>query len=32
MGCESLTIHTPAGNFAEQYAKENSIKFETTAR
>ena len=26
-GCKSLTIHAPAGSFAEQYAKENNIPF-----
>jgi len=25
-GCEGLTIHTPAGSYAEQYAKEHKIK------
>ena len=25
--CENLTIHAPAGSYAEQYAKENNIKF-----
>lgn len=27
-GCEKLTIHAPAGSFAEEYAKKNKIKFE----
>lgn len=26
--CENLAIHAPAGSFAEQYARENNIKFE----
>ena len=26
-GCKNLTIHTPAGSYAEQYAKENNIPF-----
>ena len=26
-GCKSLTIHAPAGSYAEQYAKENNIPF-----
>ncbi len=26
-GCDNLTIHAPAGSFAEQYAKENHILF-----
>ena len=26
-GCGSLTIHAPAGSYAEQYAKENNIPF-----
>ena len=26
-GCFNLTIHAPAGSYAEQYAKENNIKF-----
>ena len=26
-GCDNLTIHTPAGSYAEQYAKENNIPF-----
>lgn len=26
-GCKNLTIHAPAGSYAEQYAKENNIKF-----
>ena len=26
-GCENLTIHAPAGSYAEQYAKENNIPF-----
>lgn len=26
--CEKLTIHAPAGSFAEEYAKKNKIKFE----
>ena len=30
-GCENLTIHAPAGSFAEQYAKENDIRFEAAA-
>ena len=25
--CDKLTIHAPAGSYAEQYAKENGIKF-----
>ena len=27
-GCPNLTIHAPAGSFAEAYAKENGIPFE----
>ena len=27
-GCNSLTIHVSAGSYAEQYARENGIKFE----
>ena len=27
--CPNLTIHAPAGSYAEQYAKENNIPFET---
>lgn len=26
-GCKNLTIHAPAGSYAEQYAKENNIPF-----
>lgn len=26
--CENLTIHVPAGSFAEEYAQTNKIKFE----
>jgi len=26
-GCKNLTIHAPKGSYAEQYAKENKIKF-----
>ena len=26
-GCKNLTIHAPAGSFAEQYAKDNKINF-----
>ena len=26
-GCNQLTIHAPAGSYAEQYAKENNIPF-----
>jgi hypothetical protein len=26
--CAGLTIHAPAGSYAEQYAKKNSVKFE----
>lgn len=26
-GCDNLTIHTPAGSYAESYAKENNIPF-----
>jgi hypothetical protein len=26
-GCEKLTIHAPAGSYAEQYAKEKNIPF-----
>jgi len=29
--CENLTIHAPAGSAAEQYAKENDIRFEAAA-
>lgn len=29
--CPDLTLHTPSGSFAEQYAKENNIRFEATA-
>lgn len=29
--CESLTIYAPAGSYAEQYARENNIKFEAIA-
>ncbi len=29
LGCEYLTIHAPAGSYAETYAKENNIPFET---
>ena len=25
--CTKLTIHAPAGSYAEQYAKENNIPF-----
>ena len=25
--CENLTIHAPAGSYAETYAKENGIRF-----
>ncbi len=25
--CTNLTIHAPAGSYAEKYAKENKIKF-----
>lgn len=25
--CKELTIHAPAGSYAEQYAKENNIPF-----
>ena len=28
--CPLLTIHAPAGSYAEKYAKENGIKFELT--
>ena len=27
-GCKKLTIHAPAGSYAEQYARENDIKFQ----
>lgn len=27
LGCEKLTIHAPAGSYAEEYAKENEISF-----
>ncbi len=27
IGCDKLTIHAPAGSYAEQYAKENNIPF-----
>lgn len=27
-GCPNLTIHAPSGSYAEQYARENVIKFE----
>ena len=27
LNCSNLTIHAPAGSYAEQYAKENSIRF-----
>lgn len=27
-GCPNLTIHAPAGSYAEQYAKKNNIPFE----
>ena len=30
-GCKKLTIHAPAGSAAEQYAKENGIRFEAAA-
>lgn len=30
--CPNLTIHAPAGSAAEQYARDNGIKFETTAK
>ena len=26
--CPNLTIHAPAGSYAETYAKENNIRFE----
>lgn len=26
--CRRLVIHAPAGSYAEQYAKKNSVKFE----
>ena len=26
-GCKALTIHAPAGSYAEQFAKEYSIPF-----
>ena len=26
-GCKTLTIHAPAGSYAEQYVKENNIPF-----
>lgn len=26
-GCENLTIHAPAGSYAEKYAKKNDIRF-----
>ncbi len=26
--CENLTVYAPSGSYAEQYAKENNIKFE----
>ena len=26
-GCTNMTIHAPAGSYAEQYAKENNIPF-----
>ncbi len=29
IGCENLSIHAPAGSYAEQYAKENNIPFVT---
>lgn len=27
--CPNMTIHASAGSYAEKYAKENNIKFET---
>lgn len=29
--CPNLTLHAPSGSYAEQYAKENNIRFEATA-
>ena len=31
-GCKKLTIHAPAGSAAEQYAKENGIRFEAARK